>query len=96
MSSISFSVRNFYKKTIRLVTLCKRTDDVGICTAQIKFYKNGESTDNNTKAYEITNTELTCLNLDFEPDSDADKGEVIIKCENGATLEIEQINVLVI
>ena len=95
VSSLTFPVRNFSNsESITLITECAKTDEKGKCFAGIKFYKNGElMPTENTKLYEIPFGEMSQKNFNFTPNKHADKAEVIIYCEGGATLDIEHINI---
>lgn len=96
VSTITFSARNFQNSSqIRLVMECAKSGNDGKCFAGIKYYKKGDaSVISNDRKYEITNSTKACLNLDFEPEPDCSKAEVRVFCEDGATLEIEHINVI--
>ena len=96
VSTITFSARNYQNSTcIRLVIECAKEGAEGICIAGIKFYKSGKLQDASCeRKYIIDNNTLQCLNLDFAPLADSDKAEVTVFCENGATLQIEHINVI--
>ena len=95
VSTITFSARNFENcKAVRLVIECSKKDEKGECFAGVKYYKNGSLISADEEKYKIENSELICLNLDFEPLKDADKAEVKVFCKDGATLEIEHINVI--
>ena len=94
VSTITFTLRRFNEKsTLCLVTECKKTDDTGNCYVKIYYYKDGKVTEG-TEVYEITNPDLLCRTFEF-PGSDADKAEITVSCEDGATLEIEHINAVV-
>ncbi len=94
VSTITFTLRNFNKNNkLCLVTECKKAETLGNCYVKIVFYKNGEKTEG-LEVYEITNTELLCKTFEFQG-NDADKAEITVVCENGATLEIEHINAVV-
>ena len=94
VSTITFTLRGFDEKsTLCLVTECKKTDNVGNCHVKIYYYKDGKMTESN-QVYEIINTELLCKTFEFQGIK-ADKAEITVSCEDGATLEIEHINAVV-
>ncbi len=95
VSTITFSARRFEGyDAIRLVIECAKDDVSGECYAGIGYYKNGKELTCEPKKHKIDNTELLCLNLDFDAKVDADKAEIKVYCKNGATLRIEHINVI--
>ncbi len=95
VSTITFTLRGFNEtSTLCLVTECKKAEALGNCYVKIAFYKNGEKTEG-TEVYEITNTDLSCMTFEFTPEKDADKAEITVLCQSGATLEIEHINAVV-
>lgn len=95
VSTITFSARHFKDcASIRLVTECAKDGKDGECYAGIGYYKDGTEIACEPRKYKIENTLLTCLNLDFDVLQDADKAEIKVYCENGATLRIEHINVI--
>ncbi len=95
VSTITFSARHFeHCEAIRLVVECAKEGSAGECYAGVGYYKNGEEIACEPKKHKIENTELLCLNLDFDAKDSADKAEIKVYCENGATLRIEHINVI--
>lgn len=94
VSTITFTLRGFDEKsTLCLVTECKKTDNIGDCFVKIYFYKNGEISQG-SEVYKILNAELLCKTFEFKG-KEADKAEITVSCEDGATLEIEHINAVV-
>lgn len=95
VSTITFSARNFAGcLAIRLVIECAKDGDAGECYAGIGYYNDGKETTCEPRKYKIENTASKCLNLDFEAKDNADKAEIKVFCQNGATLHIEHINVI--
>ena len=95
VSTITFSARNYQNsKYIRLVMECAKKGNDGSCYAGIKFFKDGKLLCEDQKKYTVNNQNLECLNLDFTPVADSDKAEVRVFCLDGATLQIEHINVI--
>ena len=94
VSTITFALRNFNEHNkLCLVTECKKADTTGKSLVKIAFYKDSKKTEG-AEIYEITNTELLCQTFEFQG-NDADKAEITVSCESGATLEIEHINAVV-
>lgn len=94
VSTITFTLRGFNENsTLCLVTECKKTDNVGNCYVKIYFYTGGEKTQG-SEVYQISNPELLCKTFEFKG-IEADKAEITVSCEDGATLEIEHINAVV-
>ena len=95
VSTITFSTRHFEgHEAIRLVIECAKDGTLGECYAGVGYYFGGKEIACEPKKHKIENSELLCLNLDFAAIPNADKAEIKIYCENGATLRIEHINVI--
>jgi len=96
VSSFTFSVRNLNEfSELILVTECKKENDIGKCIVGIGYYADDIlTTDSVPDKYEITNTELSQQNFKFTPLKNADRAEITIKCINGATLNVEHINLI--
>ena len=77
VSTITFSARHFNDcEAIRLVVECAKEGSEGECYAGVGYYKNGKETYCDPRKHRIENTNLLCLNLDFDAKSDSDKAEI--------------------